>query len=319
MERDVEPSLAGYSGGATGLGGRADEVDVDGEDFGTDGMGGGGGRESMRASVGRGMSAGFGSPAPTSASVMAGTPLLGSGSGSGTTGYGRRRAAMNADAALTLSAKDAFTPSHHAYPSSSSHHHTDRDRIGVGGVVGGAGGGGTGTGTGKKGGGGPGAAMLAEGLEEGGRMPGWKEGVGRFPSGSEWARVVLEMKMRGKFLFHSLLARSGGVLSFLVFSRLPTDADDFTLIGKKYRTKKERMRMERGGPPLAPDGSLAYTERAYFDLIFYSLPPLLLHYSLLLPLLLFCSTTTISFLLSLFFMINPSGYISSLVHPYIYS
>nr|VWO95524.1 Histone acetyltransferase [Ganoderma boninense] len=30
--------------------------------------------------------------------------------------------------------------------------------------------------------------------------------------------------------------------------------------GKRYRTKKERMRMERGGPPVAADGSLDYPE-----------------------------------------------------------
>ena len=32
------------------------------------------------------------------------------------------------------------------------------------------------------------------------------------------------------------------------------------LAGKRYRTKKERMRMGRGGPPLAADGSLDYPE-----------------------------------------------------------
>ena len=30
--------------------------------------------------------------------------------------------------------------------------------------------------------------------------------------------------------------------------------------GKRYRTKKERMRIERSGPPYALDGSLDYTE-----------------------------------------------------------
>jgi len=30
--------------------------------------------------------------------------------------------------------------------------------------------------------------------------------------------------------------------------------------GKRYRTKKERMRVERDGPPLLADGSLDYTE-----------------------------------------------------------
>lgn len=31
-------------------------------------------------------------------------------------------------------------------------------------------------------------------------------------------------------------------------------------LGKRYKTKKERMRIERDGPPLLPDGSLNYTE-----------------------------------------------------------
>ena len=30
--------------------------------------------------------------------------------------------------------------------------------------------------------------------------------------------------------------------------------------GKRYKTKKERMRIERDGPPLLQDGSLDYTE-----------------------------------------------------------
>ena len=33
--------------------------------------------------------------------------------------------------------------------------------------------------------------------------------------------------------------------------------------GKKYRTKKERLRFERDGPPLLADGSLDYTESAF--------------------------------------------------------
>lgn len=31
-------------------------------------------------------------------------------------------------------------------------------------------------------------------------------------------------------------------------------------LGKRYRTKKERLRMERGGPPYSADGSLDYAE-----------------------------------------------------------
>ncbi|KAI0067475.1 hypothetical protein BV25DRAFT_1819823 [Artomyces pyxidatus] len=67
---------------------------------------------------------------------------------------------------------------------------------------------------------------LTETLEPDGHLPGFKDGVGVFPPGSDWAEVMLALKLKGK----------------------------------RYRTKKERMRMEKGGPPYAADGSIDYTE-----------------------------------------------------------
>jgi hypothetical protein len=37
--------------------------------------------------------------------------------------------------------------------------------------------------------------------------------------------------------------------------------------GKRYRSKKERMRMEKGGPPYAADGSLDYAESGFFGML----------------------------------------------------
>ncbi|KAH9017886.1 hypothetical protein EDB84DRAFT_1520625 [Lactarius hengduanensis] len=59
---------------------------------------------------------------------------------------------------------------------------------------------------------------VSETLEADGHLPGFKDGVGVFPPGSDW----------------------GG--------------------RKRYRSKKERLRMEKGGPPYAADGSLDYVE-----------------------------------------------------------
>ncbi|KZT66277.1 hypothetical protein DAEQUDRAFT_695784 [Daedalea quercina L-15889] len=70
----------------------------------------------------------------------------------------------------------------------------------------------------------PGA--LSESLEADGGLPGTKDGLGAFPPGSDWAELMLALKLKGK----------------------------------RYRTKKERLRMERGGPPYRPDGSLDYSE-----------------------------------------------------------
>ncbi|TFK21682.1 hypothetical protein FA15DRAFT_597404 [Coprinopsis marcescibilis] len=67
---------------------------------------------------------------------------------------------------------------------------------------------------------------LAESMEPDGRLPGSKDGLGSFPSGSDWANTMLHLKLKGK----------------------------------RYKTKKERMRIEKEGPPMLPDGSLDYTE-----------------------------------------------------------
>ncbi|KIM44007.1 hypothetical protein M413DRAFT_443069 [Hebeloma cylindrosporum] len=70
------------------------------------------------------------------------------------------------------------------------------------------------------------ATTLSETLEPDGGLPGSKDGLGSFPSGSDWAKTMVALKLKGK----------------------------------RYKTKKERMRIERDGPPLLADGSLDYTE-----------------------------------------------------------
>ncbi|KAI0773069.1 hypothetical protein BD413DRAFT_311580 [Trametes elegans] len=67
---------------------------------------------------------------------------------------------------------------------------------------------------------------LSESLEPDGGLPGAKDGLGAFPPGSDWAETMLALKLKGK----------------------------------RYRTKKERMRFERTGPPYTAEGSLDYTE-----------------------------------------------------------
>ncbi|KAJ6523304.1 hypothetical protein B0H19DRAFT_652083 [Mycena capillaripes] len=71
----------------------------------------------------------------------------------------------------------------------------------------------------------PGAAV-SESIDAEGRLPGSKDGLGAFPPGSDWARTMLALKLKGK----------------------------------RYKTKKERMRIEKDGPPYLPDGSLDYNE-----------------------------------------------------------
>ncbi|KAH7886661.1 hypothetical protein F5I97DRAFT_1807801 [Phlebopus sp. FC_14] len=67
---------------------------------------------------------------------------------------------------------------------------------------------------------------VSEGLDVEGRMPGSKDGIGAFPPGSDWAELMIALKIKGK----------------------------------RYRTKKERLRFEKEGPPYHPDGSLNYAE-----------------------------------------------------------
>ncbi|KAL1721567.1 hypothetical protein EV715DRAFT_288308 [Schizophyllum commune] len=63
-------------------------------------------------------------------------------------------------------------------------------------------------------------------VDEDGRLPGAKDGLAAFPPGSDWAKVMLQLKLKNK----------------------------------RYRTKKERMRVEKEGLPVLPDGSLDYWE-----------------------------------------------------------
>ncbi|KAF7290811.1 Bromodomain-containing 7 [Mycena indigotica] len=67
-------------------------------------------------------------------------------------------------------------------------------------------------------------AAVKELIDAEGRMPGSKEGLGAFPPGSAWARTMLSLKLKAK----------------------------------KYKTKKERLRIETHGPPTRTDGSLDY-------------------------------------------------------------
>ncbi|KAG8215648.1 hypothetical protein J3R82DRAFT_7519 [Butyriboletus roseoflavus] len=69
-------------------------------------------------------------------------------------------------------------------------------------------------------------AGLSESLDAEGRMPGAKDGVGAFPAGSDWAELMIALKIKGK----------------------------------RYRTKKERLRFEKEGPPYHADGSIDYAE-----------------------------------------------------------
>jgi len=59
-----------------------------------------------------------------------------------------------------------------------------------------------------------------------GRLPGSKDGLAAFPPGSDWAKLMLALKWKGK----------------------------------RYRTKKERLRIEKEGPPYCTDGSLDFSE-----------------------------------------------------------
>lgn len=45
--------------------------------------------------------------------------------------------------------------------------------------------------------------MVSDSLEPDGHLPGYKDGVGVFPPGSEWAELMLSLKLKGKFVYHS--------------------------------------------------------------------------------------------------------------------
>lgn len=89
---------------------------------------------------------------------------------------------------------------------------------------------------------------VSESIEDG-RLPGSKDGLGDFPPRSDLARVMLELKMKGTCIGKTLLPT------------LSTSS-----VGKRYRTKKERLRFEKEGPPYAADGSLDYTESEHPDM-----------------------------------------------------
>ncbi len=42
---------------------------------------------------------------------------------------------------------------------------------------------------------------ISETLESDGHLPGFKDGVGVFPPGSDWAEVMLALKLKGRFCF----------------------------------------------------------------------------------------------------------------------
>lgn len=88
---------------------------------------------------------------------------------------------------------------------------------------------------------------VSDELDAEGRMPGSKDGVGAFPPGSDWAKVMLALKLKGN-------SNANANIRILI-----------ALTGKRYRTKKERLRMEKAGLPYCPDGSLDYgeSERAF--------------------------------------------------------
>lgn len=67
---------------------------------------------------------------------------------------------------------------------------------------------------------------FSESLDADGHLPGSKDGIGAFPPGSGLAKTMIALKLKGK----------------------------------RYRTKRERQRFERDGPPLHPDGSVNYTQ-----------------------------------------------------------
>ncbi|KAL0578297.1 hypothetical protein V5O48_003708 [Marasmius crinis-equi] len=72
----------------------------------------------------------------------------------------------------------------------------------------------------------PATKSVQESIDAEGRLPGSKDGLGAFPAGSDWAAAMLALKLKGK----------------------------------RYKTKKERLRFEKEGPPLRADGSLDYWE-----------------------------------------------------------
>jgi hypothetical protein len=80
-----------------------------------------------------------------------------------------------------------------------------------------------------------------------GRLPGSFDGVGAFPPGCAWAKMIVELKIKGQLSPLLLFQR--------VYLRCST--------GKRYKSKRERLRIEKEGPPYHLDGSLDYCACAY--------------------------------------------------------
>lgn len=93
-------------------------------------------------------------------------------------------------------------------------------------------------------------SALSEGLDAEGKMPGVKDGVGAFPPGSDWAELMIALKVKGRIPF---------TLACLL--HYPST------LGKRYKTKKERLRFEKEGPPYQADGSLDYAESEFILLV----------------------------------------------------
>ncbi|KAJ3891063.1 hypothetical protein GG344DRAFT_48113 [Lentinula edodes] len=80
---------------------------------------------------------------------------------------------------------------------------------------------------------------VLESIDAEGRLPGSKDGLGAFPPGSDLAKTMLDLKLKGK----------------------------------RYKTKKERMRIEKEGPPFRSDASLDYYNMEDPFLVFMNLVP----------------------------------------------
>ena len=74
------------------------------------------------------------------------------------------------------------------------------------------------------------APAVSESFEPGNHLPGFRDGLGIFPPRSDLAELMLSLKLRGQ----------------------------------RRITKKQRLKLEKEGPPFFPDGSLAFDQSEYF-------------------------------------------------------
>ncbi|KAJ3840574.1 hypothetical protein EV361DRAFT_821326 [Lentinula raphanica] len=95
----------------------------------------------------------------------------------------------------------------------------------------------------------PNQKTVSESIDAEGRLPGSKDGLGAFPPGSALAKTMLDLKLKGK----------------------------------RYKTKKERLRIEKEGPPYRADGSLDYYNMEDPFLMFTNLVPAPLSRPMLTP------------------------------------